>query len=250
MFRKWLGSALVIACAGFSVAALATTPDEASVTQHSYVADWRVTIGTEGHVIAMEPHVRKPSKAVRDAMEPDIRQWKFRPGMIDGKPVETTTLLVVTFSLVLDATGENYGLRYDEAHTGGSIASMSATPHFPSSEARRLLKTGGAELVAVIVTYNARGKATEVVVADDSPITEGVLAKAAIQEVRTWKYEPERIGGLGVAGRVLIPLCYAADRRTRCVWNRSAGMPEVKQGQSLALDSQVHLESHVVGRVL
>jgi hypothetical protein len=247
MFRKWVSSALVFACTGFSVAASA---DGAAVSQHNYVADWRITIDATGHVAAMAPYVRTPSKAVRAAMEPDIRQWKFHPGLVDGKPVETTTLLIVSFSLVADATGENYRVRYDEVQTGGAIASMSASPHFPSAEMRRLLKTGSAELVAVIVSYNARGKATEVVVADDSPVAEGALAKAAMQEVRTWKYEPERIAGQGIAGRILLPICYAADRKAQCIWNRSAGLPEVKQGQSLALDSQVRLESDVVGRIL
>jgi len=61
------------------------------------------------------------------------------------------------------------------------------------------------------------------------------------------KYDPERIGGRGVAGKVLIPLCYAVYRRTPCVWNRTAGKPQVKQGESLALDSKVQLETDVVG---
>lgn len=244
MLRKLLGLVVVFACAGFSLAA------ESEGSDQSYVADWRITIDAAGHVSAMEPYIRKASKAVTDVLEPDIRRWKFRPGLVDGKPVETTTLLSVTFSLVLDSTGENYRIRYDGAHTGGGIARMSAEPHFPRAEQQRLLKTGGAEMVAVVVSYNANGKATDAEIADDSPIVDGALAIAAKQEVRTWKFDPERIGGRGVAGRVLIPLCYAANRRTQCVWSRAAGKQDVKQGQSLALDSQVHLESDVIGRIL
>ena len=59
----------------------------------------RVTIGTNGRVIAAEK-VSATSDAFWQATERHARsRWRFRPATVDGRPVESTKVLTVTFRL-------------------------------------------------------------------------------------------------------------------------------------------------------
>jgi protein TonB len=59
----------------------------------------RVTIGTDGRVKAAE-RVSAASEAFYAATERHaLRSWRFSPAMVDGRPVESTKVLTVSFRL-------------------------------------------------------------------------------------------------------------------------------------------------------
>ena len=59
----------------------------------------RVTIGTNGRVVAAEK-VSATSDAFWQATERHARsRWRFRPATVDGRPVESSKVLTVTFRL-------------------------------------------------------------------------------------------------------------------------------------------------------
>lgn len=59
----------------------------------------RVTIGTDGRVVAAQK-VRATSDAFYRATERQaLARWRFRPATLDGRPVESTKLMTVYFTL-------------------------------------------------------------------------------------------------------------------------------------------------------
>lgn len=241
---RWICSILVLVACSAPVAA--KEPD----VSRTHFAAWRIKIGADGHVESLDPFIWKANKVLRAAMEPLIRGWKFSPGSINGEPAETVTTLHVVFTLVPDASGQNYNLRFDEVHTGGSPQRLREAPHFPRSEIDRLKRTGQAERVVVDVAYDAQGKVTEVVLAENSPIKSGPFVDAARRDVRTWKYLPETVSGRGVPGRLRVPLCYSVDSSSKCESDADESGLGVSGDLPLAMDSRVKLESDVIGKVL
>jgi protein TonB len=59
----------------------------------------RITIGTDGRVKAADK-VSATSEAFYSATERHaLRSWRFRPATVDGKPIESATVLTVHFRL-------------------------------------------------------------------------------------------------------------------------------------------------------
>lgn len=67
--------------------------------QRSGRVEIRVTIGANGRVIAAE-RVAATSDAFYAATERQaLRHWRFRPATVDGRPVEATRVMTVTFRI-------------------------------------------------------------------------------------------------------------------------------------------------------
>ena len=113
--------------------------------------------------------------------------------------------------------------------------------------------------MAFEVRYDAAGRATEVTLLPDPKNPKGRLVELAGAAVRDWSYEPERVAGVGMPGKVIVPVCYSAGKtkkrkgalsERRCVWSPTDSKAKVGNGESLSLDSKVHLKAEVVGSAL
>lgn len=74
-------------------------PTEEERRQRSGVVRIRVTIGADGRVSSAE-RVSATSDAFWRATERQaLSRWRFRPAMLDGRPVEATRVITVTFRI-------------------------------------------------------------------------------------------------------------------------------------------------------
>jgi hypothetical protein len=218
---------------------------------------WKMSLDAGGHVTSLEPK-SKTIDAVREKLEPVVRSWEFEPGTVNGQPSATDTLLSVQIALLPSADGKSYGVRLDDVRTGGYVSGKGQPPRFPASEARKLMDNGKFARLILEVSYDASGKATSVDLATGSTVSKGRLVELAKEAVSSWSYQPELVAGTGVAGTVIVPICYsvgvsrqqAARDAQKCLWTQPGSKATVAEGESLALDSSVHLKSDVIGSTL
>ncbi|MBK7013237.1 MAG: energy transducer TonB [Xanthomonadales bacterium] len=223
----------------------------------SSTVQWRMSLDAEGHITALEPN-GKPIDALRQKLEPTIRNWEFVPGTVDGRPARTDTLLSVQVALTAMAGSDQLSVTIEDVRTGGFVAGNRKPPRFPPAEATRLINGSGFASVVFEVSYDLDGKVEEVTPIASSPAMKGRFKEYAETAVRSWRYEPERVAGIGVPGKVVVPLCFSVgSNRTsaqraaeKCQWTQPGSKASVDQGQSLALDSSVTLKSDVIGSTL
>ena len=218
---------------------------------------WKMSLDAQGHVTGLDLQT-KTMGALRERLEPVIRAWEFDPGTINGEPAATETMLSVQISLLPSEDGESISIRFDDVRTGGYVSGNITPPRFTSSEAKKLQRSGGFARLIFEVSYDKAGKLETVVVLPSSTVEKGNLVKDAENALRKWTYEPERVAGVGVPGKLVVPICYYmglserdAERQGKnCNWKKPGSEATVGQGQSLALDSSVSLKTDVIGRTL
>ena len=57
-----------------------------------------VTISKEGHVTSVEP-VSGPAELIQSAVDA-VKQWEYRPTLLNGNPVEVKSDVLVNYTLV------------------------------------------------------------------------------------------------------------------------------------------------------
>lgn len=250
MFRGLLMSALMLA--GTSAIAANKIPDIAKTS-----VQWQMSLDAHGNVTALDLK-SNTIDVVREKLEPAVRAWKFDPGTFNGEPAATETMLSVQISLLPSADGESTSIRFDDVRTGGYVSGNITPPRFGRAEAQKLIRNGGFARLIFEVGYDNAGKLQTVAVLPSSTVEKGNLVKNAENALRKWTYEPERVAGVGVPGKLVVPICYYmgvserdAERMGKnCEWKKPGSEATVGQGQSLALDSRVRLKTDVIGRTL
>jgi len=72
-------------------------PEIAILTYVSGTVELRAIIARDGTVQELE-YVSGPALLIKPAMDA-VRQWRYRPTLLNGKPVEVETTIDVVFSL-------------------------------------------------------------------------------------------------------------------------------------------------------
>jgi protein TonB len=72
-------------------------PRIAIITRLSGTVVLRATIGTDGEVHGIE--VLSGNPILAEAARAAVRQWRYRPTLLDGQPVEVETQITVNFVL-------------------------------------------------------------------------------------------------------------------------------------------------------
>jgi protein TonB len=72
-------------------------PEIARDLRLSGIVRLRAIIATDGHVRNLE--VLSGSPILTEAAEEAVRQWRYRPTLLSGTPVEVETYITVTFIL-------------------------------------------------------------------------------------------------------------------------------------------------------
>lgn len=212
---------------------------------------WGVSLDASGHVVALESHgALKP--VLRDPLAEAIRGWAFEPGRIDGQPAPTETSLDLSVALEADAEG-NYQVRVVDVRIGAEVAS-SVPPRFPPRLVRRI-KTPFSGLVVAEVRYDAQGRVLEAELAPGTPAADPLLQEAALESIRKWRFQPERVGGHPLAGLAWVPLCFTLTTSARHIpdcehWTPPGANTPVPDGSAFALQPAATLRSEVVGHLL
>jgi len=217
---------------------------------------WKLSLDADGRVAQLTAIANKRTDRVpqvRERLEQTIRSWAFVSGTVDGRPAPTDTHLSVSISL-LPNDENSYRITFDDVRTGGSIL-HAAPPHYPASAVRDR-KTG---MVVLRVEYDANGKTSSAVLDPSSPPSDRALVEASIDVVKkSWTFQPELVGGHGVPGTQVLPICYSIfdmpvrsrDPAPGCQWNPPGNHVAIGQGDSLAVNPVAHLLSDVAGHAL
>ncbi len=219
---------------------------------------WRMSLAPDGRITDLVPK-GEGVELLRPQLERAIRQWEFVPGTVNGEPAATETLLSVQVALTPSADAKAYTVTIKDARTGGGI-SKAEPPRFSALVVKKLMGRSNTlvKQIVVEVSYDMAGKATDVAVAAGSPVTEGPLLDSVARAMRKSRFEPERVNGVAVAGKLVTPICVAismggpdARKLARtCAWSVPGSEASVDQGQSFALESSVELKTSVVGSLL
>lgn len=230
----------------------------AEVRESETTLQWQLSLDEHGKVTALE-FDGDGIAALRARLESMIRDWEFVPGTRNGAPQATKTQLSVQLGLTPNHDGSEFSVRIRDARTGGSIAKATAAPQFPRSMVSQALREDAFRaLVVVEVRYDTKGEAVAVTAAQGSPVQDGPLLDAVRKALKRWTYQPEQITGVGMAGTVLVPVCFIVGRDSTkarqqsadCRWTQPGTQISVGEGSSLALDSSVQIKTGVRDRVL
>lgn len=204
-----------------------------------------------GHVLALK-QTTKLKPALAEPLERAIRSWAFEPGKIAGQPQPTETSL--SLSIVMEPIGDDgYAIRIEDAQTGGRSKKM--TP--PSIRSRDVREAS--YLYAMRVAYAKDGKVVSIVAKAGSPQVPAGVRKEFEAAVKSWTFEPERVGGQPLAAEIVIPLCVSiwkaafrepAGLEDACEWKSLQKRSPVGNGQFVAVDPAAKLLTDVVGRTL
>jgi TonB family protein len=217
-------------------------------------ARWALTIDASGRVAALESLGEPPISALRTPLENAIRGWHFQPGTIDGKPAETKTTFSLDLSLVAHGS-DQFALRVDDARTGADLTIEGfhhVVPKYPHEAMRK--HPGG--MVVLRIDYDAQGHVVASQLQEGAPDVDVSFVRAAQDAARRWTFSPEIVGGRGLAGSTIVPICFADyTRRTPteepgCAWTPPAGHGSLGEGAIVAINPAARLETAVVGRTL
>lgn len=244
--KSWM-MAVAVAC--LSLGAIAAEPQGERIV----TLQWELALDADGRVVALASKDRSQD-ALRERLEPVVRGWAFEPGRIDGRPAPTDTMLSVQVTLVPQADGKTFGVKLRDVRTGGSIATAgNVAPRMTARELERLVRSRQQSAMAVVeVRYDGAGRPIEVAAVPGASKASKGLVDASIAAIRQWTFEPERVGGIGVPGRVITPICFAIGSRpadmSRALegcsrWTLPGSTATLGEGETLAFDSQVRLRS-------
>lgn len=210
---------------------------------------WHVSLDAAGHVVDLAA----ASNIVPVLMEPlrqQIRQWEFVPGKRDGVPMATETTLVVDVAFAYGA-GDEMQVSIVRAATGGNaeFGGPGGVPAYP----RLSLLRGEQGLAAVKVRYDGDGQILDIGLYDAAPKIPRALGDAAIAAVKHWRFTPEKVGDSGVAGELIVPVCFVSDsarHKPDCHMQLPGLDRPAQANQALALNSVTALATTVAGEVL
>lgn len=228
----WLLMLVLPAAAGALDAKSPSSPSP--VTLHASAA---ITIEPDGGISSFAwKDENEDVLQVARLVEPRVRAFQFEPGRIDGVPAVTDTTLRVTLRATPDAAG-NWAISIADAATGAAVVSQ-LPPTYPIEAARDGIE---AEVVSEI-EVGADGRAQVLSTGYESSAKGAAgrreFLRASSAAIASWRYEPERVGGHPVAGRMRVPITFCLGHRTWCT-ERQAGQPDAHQ--PVPLDSRVSL---------
>src|SRR5690606_18501467 len=138
---------------------------------------WSMSLDAQGHVTDLTLKPGRVTETLRVPLERAIRSWEFEPGTVNDKPAPTQTTLGIEFTVALTVDNEAFVITVDDVHTGGSIKHKEKLPSLTWYDAKEKARSGAPSLLMLRVTYDSRGKPTDIKVDEGSPITEGKQVK-------------------------------------------------------------------------
>lgn len=241
-------AALAIAASGQAVTAAAAAPAPITIE-----TSWDVSLDANGKVTEVAQHTTiKPILA--DPLATAIRGWAFEPGQIDGQPAPTQTTLQVSVE-VEELANDGYAVRVLRASTGGRVDQMPPVRLLPDNAA--LIRSGSfSSLVVLKIHYDESGSVVSAEPAPGAPEVQKSLSKSVIRAAKQWTFQPERVGGHGIASTVYLPICFSVRSANEksdhgCQkWAPHEASGSIADGTAFALEPAATLKSDVVGRLL
>lgn len=174
----------------------------AATTAFSADAPWtyttavRVSVDATGHAKVLH-FSREIPKGLIASTTAKIDSWEFEPAKHDGVAVASETNLFVRYDV--RAVGRDYSFDIAGVEVGAGITQMEL-PSYPMAA----IQSHQAGRVLLRVDIDDEGKPTEVVDVSDKKLR--YLAPAAIEAVRRWRFEPQRVDGIAIVEPLWVPI--------------------------------------------
>ncbi|MBS0566766.1 MAG: hypothetical protein JSS59_05050 [Proteobacteria bacterium] len=265
----------MVLLAGTTLAANAEQP----VATFTMAASGEIQIAADGHVSDYKLRSQLPEQ-IAALVDRSIRQWMFNPIMIDGQAVPART--AINLSLGAEPVDkDSYKIRVVAVHFGGPTQSRAHTrpPRYPASAVRA--QVGGKVLLAV--RLDDTGKVIEALpyqtsldvrTANEREARDWrkILENASIDAARHWKYDlTETVNGKPMGTSAIVPVVFAISTHAprdghwkgyipgpiepvpwmsqgQLADNQAAS--DLKDGESLSLDSRFKLKNDIIGKTL
>lgn len=178
-----------------------TKPEQERNFQISY----RLLLAENGNIESLTLQNEAIKGVLAENIEKQVRSWTYIPGSVDGKPARTETNLWLTVKAKPDVNG-NYVLRIADAGTGAKAAKggMATAPRYPIDS----LRLGHEAVLRLLVTYDSNGIVTKA--ERPGQKIKGFLPfeKASFDAAKKWRFDPEKMNGIGVPGQVIVPISF------------------------------------------
>ena len=232
----------IAAFALLSLVALPTMAESQLKKTLKFYVSYELTLASDGSIEKLMLRDKKLSPLMTDFLEKSIRSWRFTPGSIQGLPQRTESALWLNVEAKPREDGK-YDLQIFDANTGLLGVAVITPPRYPKNELIR----GQEAVLRLLVSYDENGFVTNVERTAKLSTREEKLMKpfelASFSAAKKWRFNPEKIGGLGVAGTSIVPIKFCM-QETNCSWFLT-GTKE-KEKLALQLASQVLLGSSQV----
>ena len=230
------------AMALLSLLALPSMAQSALEKPLKFYVNYELTLASDGSIEKLALRDKTLSPLITDFLEKSIRSWKFTPGSIAGVPQRTESALWLNVEAMPREDG-NYELMIAEANAGSFGAAVLTPPIYPMEE----MRSGREAIIRLQVSYDENGVVTKVErVAKLGAREEKMLRpfeQASFAAVKKWRFNPEKIGGRGVAGTSIVPIKFCMqDTNCRQFLTGTRG----KEKLALQLTSRVLLGSSQV----
>lgn len=163
----------------------------------------RVTVGTDGRIGKLDWIGSTLSTQMLESLAARVRKVEFEPALVNGVPAEAETTILVR----LEAKAQDSGLAlniYGVEEVAGY--ELTKPPRYPSRELRR----GITAEVMLEVEFDGNGRVTAARAADDRSQYDRFL-KASLSAARDWIMRPQRVAGVGVPGRAVVPVRFTIE---------------------------------------
>lgn len=147
----------------------------------------KVIIARDGHVKSVEAVSGHP--LLREPYVEAVRRYRYHPYLLNGKPVEVQTTVVLNPSINCDAAkalGETQPLRVSGGIIAGNILTK-VQPSFP--EEARQKHINGTVVVYVVIGKDGYIKTAQAISGPE------LLRKPYVDAVRQWVYKPYLLNG-------------------------------------------------------
>lgn len=170
----------------------------------TFIVAYRLNLDAEGKLEKLVLQDEAISQTLADNLEKQIRSWAYSPASVGGKPARTETNLWVTVMAVTNGKG-GYDVSIVDATTGGAVAKGTLLPpKYPVDQ----MRMGVEAVMRLLVSYDSDGK----VIRAERPgkPLRGMrpFEQAGEQAAKNWRFDPEKVDGIGVPGQVIVPLMF------------------------------------------
>lgn len=201
-----------------AVSLLAATPAFAGTDLITKVvafnASVQVDVDAAGKPVKVEAQRDLPL-VIREYLEKRVATWQYQPAKFDGVAVPATTYVQVAACAIPNSAGDAYTLAADFKGNGprSSGGTLLPPPEYPSQARLRRLD---AEFV-LILDIGTDGKVI-IDAIEKAEISRGAGSLEFEFELRRWaktlRFDPERIAGNAVAGKVRVPVDFVMKQPT------------------------------------